>query len=224
MIYQGLIERLSFGGRPLVIICLAAAMFGSGLTLAGFMKLLHATFLGQPSPKLRKDITEVSWTMWLPCVLLACLCVIFGVFANQIPMKYFILPAVGGGVGFIGNWYAGLSTLLILFGFFLGLFFFNFKALRPIVREDTAYVGGENLDLQETRVTGIDFYNTFKELKTLKIIYQQAQAGAFDIYEQGKTIVFGVGRFLQFLHNGVLPTYLVWTLLGMIALFFALVR
>jgi len=224
MIYQGLVERLSFGGRSLVIVCLAAAMFGSGLTLASFMKLLHATFLGQPSPKLRKDITEVSWTMWLPCLLLAFLCVIFGVFANLIPMKYFILPAVGGGVGFIGNWYAGLSTLLILFGFFLGLLIFSFKAFKPIVREDVAYVGGENLDLQETRVSGTEFYNTLKELKTLRIIYKQAQAGAFDIYEQGKTLVFGIGRFLQFLHNGVLPTYLVWTLLGMIALFFALVR
>ncbi|MFH0827460.1 MAG: hypothetical protein V1923_06245, partial [Candidatus Omnitrophota bacterium] len=90
--------------------------------------------------------------------------------------------------------------------------------------EDTAYVGGEDFDLQETRVTGTEFYNTFKELKTLGVIYKQAQAGTFDIYEQGKTIVFGIGRFLQFLHNGILPTYLVWTLLGMIALFFALIR
>ena len=162
--------------------------------------------------------------MWLPCLLLAGLCVIFGVFANLIPMKYFILPAVGGGVGFIGDWYAGLSTLLILFGFFLGLLLFKFKVLKPVLREDATYIGGESIDLQETRVTGTDFYNTFKELKTLKLIYKQAHAGAFDIYEQGKRIVFGIGRFLQFLHNGVLPTYLVWTLLGMIALFFALIR
>jgi formate hydrogenlyase subunit 3/multisubunit Na+/H+ antiporter MnhD subunit len=223
MIYQGLIQRLSFEGRPLVTICLAAAMFGSGLTLASFMKLLHATFLGQPSPKLRKPITEAPWTMWLPCVLLALICVVFGVFANQIPMKYFILPAVEG-VGFIGSWYAGLSTLLILFGFFLGLLIFNFKALKPVIRVDEAYVGGEVLALEESRVTGTEFYNTLKELKGLKSIYKRAEAGAFDIYEQGKTIVFGIGRFLQFLHNGVLPTYLVWTLLGMIALFFAFVR
>ncbi|MFH1458412.1 MAG: proton-conducting transporter membrane subunit [Candidatus Omnitrophota bacterium] len=223
MIYQGLIERLSFGGRPLVIICLAAAMFGSGLTLAGFMKLLHAVFLGQPSQKYRKPVTEVSWAMWLPCVLLALICVIFGVFANQIPMKYFILPAVGG-VGFIGNWYAGLSTLLIMAGFLLGLFILSLKGLRPVIREDQPYVGGEVFPLEEVRVTGTEFYNTFKELKTLRFIYKRAEAGAFDIYEQGKTAVFGIGRFLQFLHNGVLPTYLVWTLLGMIALFFVLVR
>jgi hypothetical protein len=88
-------------------------------------------------------------------------------------------------------------------------------------------VGAETADLAdlaEHRVTGTEFYNTVKEFGILRSIYQKAEAGFFDIYEQGKAIVFGMGKFLQYLHNGVLPTYLVWTLLGMMGLFFILLK
>ena len=50
MVYQGLITayQVSAGNyRVFILMALVAAMFGSGLTLASFMKLLHATFLGQ---------------------------------------------------------------------------------------------------------------------------------------------------------------------------------
>ena len=50
MVYQGLIGQLQTTNYPLrimIVISLTAAMFGSGLTLASFMKLIHATFLGQ---------------------------------------------------------------------------------------------------------------------------------------------------------------------------------
>ncbi|MFZ2602887.1 MAG: proton-conducting transporter membrane subunit [Candidatus Omnitrophota bacterium] len=225
MIYQGLIQRLNAGHWPLIsVICLVAALFGSALTLASFMKLLHAAFLGQPDKAIAsKRINEVGWQMWFPCVILAGICVVFGVFANQIPLKYFILPAING-VTFIGTWYAGLSTALIIVGLILGALVFKLRVLKPKIRPDTAFVGGETLDLKETRVTGTDFYNTVKEFGVLKSIYNKAERGFFDIYEQGKTLIFGIGRFLQFLHNGVLPTYLVWTLLGMIGLFLVLMR
>lgn len=225
MIYQGLIQRLNAGQWPLIsVICLVAALFGSALTLASFMKLLHAVFLGQSDKAIAsKRINEVSWQMFLPCVILAGICVVFGVFANQVPLKLFILPAISG-VTFIGTWYAGLSTALIIAGLILGALVFMLRQLKPKIRPDTTFVGGETLDLEETRVTGTDFYNTVKELGILKNIYSKAEKGFFDIYEQGKILIFGIGRFLQFLHNGVLPTYLVWTLLGMIGLFLVLMR
>jgi len=90
------------------------------------------------------------------------------------------------------------------------------------MRQDTAFVGGEAIDLKQDRVTGTEFYNTIKELRVLGAIYKRAEAGLFDIYEQGKNIVFGIGKSLQYLHNGVLPTYLVWMLLGMMGLFMVL--
>ena len=48
MIYQGIIESARGGGH-LWVLWLVAAMFGSALTLASFMKVVHAVFLGQPS-------------------------------------------------------------------------------------------------------------------------------------------------------------------------------
>jgi hypothetical protein len=92
------------------------------------------------------------------------------------------------------------------------------------MRKDSSFTGAETVALEPTRVSGTEFYNTIKELGILKGIYKKAEAGFFDIYEQGKAIVFGMGKFLQYLHNGVLPTYLVWTLLGMMGLFFILLK
>ena len=157
--------------------------------------------------------------MWLPCIVLATLCVTFGIFANQIPLKYFILPVVGG-VTFIGSWYATLSTLLIIVGLLLGLLIFQLKGLRPRIRQDTTFVGGETLDLDTARVTGTEFYNTIKELGYLRAIYKRAEAGFFDIYHQGKKFIFSFSGVLQYLHNGVLPTYLVWYLIGILGIFY----
>ncbi|MFH1397004.1 MAG: hypothetical protein ABIH27_00445, partial [Candidatus Omnitrophota bacterium] len=169
-------------------------------------------------------VSEVSWQMWLPGMFLAIICVIFGVFAYQIPLKYFIFPAIAGVIS-IGTWHAGLSTLLIIVGLVLGILIFKLKGLKPALRTDTVFTGAETVDLaEENEVSGTEFYNTIKELGFLKGIYKKAEAGFFDIYEQAKNMVFGIGRFLQYLHNGVLPTYLVWTLLGMIGLFWALIR
>ena len=92
------------------------------------------------------------------------------------------------------------------------------------MREDAAFVGGETTEAKQDIVTGTEFYNTVRELGILKSIYKKAEAGLFDIYEQGKHMVFAAGKFLQYLHNGVLPTYLVWTLLGMMGLFLVLLR
>ncbi|OGX14764.1 MAG: hypothetical protein A2166_05620 [Omnitrophica WOR_2 bacterium RBG_13_41_10] len=226
MVYQGLISSIQHPASSIQIVsivCLVAAMFGSGLTLASFMKLLHATFLGQPKTENRKPNTEVSWTMWLPCLILAIICIIFGVFAFQIPLKYFIFPVIKD-VTFIGIWYAGLSTLLIIAGLILGLLIFKLKGLRPNIRQDATFVGGEITDFAENRATGTEFYNTVKELGLLSTIYKRAEAGFFDIYEQGKKFIFYISGIFQYLHNGVLPTYLTWCLLGMIGLFYLLLR
>ncbi len=225
LVYQGLIERLTTGGHHLAVgLCLLAAMFGSALTLASFMKLLHATFLGKPAHNQTiRQVNDVPWQMWLPVVILALTCVKFGIFSQQIPIRFYIAPLLGS-ITFIGTWYAGLATLLVIVGLILGFLIFKLKELRPVIRQDTTFIGGETYDLEETRITGTEFYNTVKEIWILKIIYNKAQAGFFDIYEQGKRLVFGIGGFFQYLHNGILPTYLVWTLLGMIALFFLLLR
>ena len=222
MIYQGLVEKGKSGG-VLWVFCLAAAMFGSGLTLASFIKLIHAIFLGQKADAAgQSKKNEVSWQMLLPVITLAILCILFGVFAYQIPLKFFIIPALGTGVESIGKWQSLKATLFLFAGLAVGLVIYllgNFKS----VRMSDSYIGGEPVE-KDMRLSGTEFYNTVKEYGLLGGIYKKAEAGYFDLYEQFKNIVFGFGRFFRYLHNGVLPTYLVWALLGMIGLFLFFLR
>ena len=233
MVYQGLISQLQgldFGLKITSILCLVAAMIGSALTLASFMKLIHATFLGQRNNQITKlQIKEVPWTMWMPTVFLAGICIVFGVFAFGIPLKYFILPSLPPYYSllitdFLGFWTPGLATMLIIVGLILGLIVFKLGSLKLSIRKDTPFLGGETAVLEEGRVSGTEFYDTVKEINILGRIYQLAQDKFFDIYDVGRKVVFGITGVLHYLHNGVLPTYLVWCLLGMMIMFILMGR
>jgi formate hydrogenlyase subunit 3/multisubunit Na+/H+ antiporter MnhD subunit len=219
MIYQGLIQRLSFGKfSALTVFCLVAAMFGSALTLASFIKLIYSVYLRKFDSSVGiETVREVPKTMWIPSVFLAAVCIIFGIFAYQLPLKYLILPLLDG-VYFTGIWFAGTSTLLILAGLLLGIIIFRLKSVKPLMREDSAFVGGEELYSNDYAISGAQFYNTVKEIKVLSFIYNYAEKGIFDIYEQFKRVLQAGSVFLKYLHNGVLPSYLTWILLGMAVL------
>ena len=226
MVYQGIIQQVASQKSGVIslisLICLVAAMIGSGLTLASFMKLIHATFLGQrANGQTDRRADEVTWTMWLPPALLAGICILFGIFAFQIPLRLFISPILSGQ-SFIGFWSPGLATALIIVGLILGLIVFKLSKLKLSFRQDLPFIGGETSVLEESRVSGTEFYNTVKEINILSKIYKLAEAKFFDIYDQGQRGVFWVTGLLRNLHNGILPTYLVWCLLGMIVMFFVL--
>jgi NADH:ubiquinone oxidoreductase subunit 5 (subunit L)/multisubunit Na+/H+ antiporter MnhA subunit len=236
MIYQGIIKTAENGGY-LWIIYLAAAMFGSSLTLASFMKLIHAVFLGQPAkeqPWINQVLTkaeaminkrrETSSTMWIPPVLLAALCIIFGIFPYRIPLKIFIFPGLGEKIEFLGIWNVSLATILIIVGIIVGVIIYLLGTITK-ARETEAFIGGEILEKQPNmRISGTEFYNTIKEITPLDAIYRLAERKVFDIYHLGSIITFGFNKILSYLHNGILPTYLSWCLLGMIILFYILLR
>ncbi len=218
MVYQGLIEKGRSGGT-LWIFCIVAAVIGSALTLASFIKFMHAIFLGKSKDEKRN---EVSWTMWLGPVVLAGLCIIFGIFAYHIPLRHFIIPALQGSLRFIGIWPSSQATLFLGIGILVGILIYllgNFKG----VRETDSYIGGEEL-AKDMKLSGTEFYNTIKEMPLIKGLYLRAERKAFDIYDQTRRIVFFFIRIFQYLHNGILPTYLVWCLLGMIVFLFTIVR
>jgi len=215
MVYQSLVE-LGRQGHKLWILWLAAAMFGSALTLASFMKLIHAIFLGQKSKHLEnRTITEAPFPMLIPMAVLAVLCIIFGVFAGSSALEPFIKPAVKG-VAFSGFWEPVLATLFILIGLFLGAIIY-FLGRPGAVRESESYVGGEILE-KGLEVSGVDFYQTIQDMGFFKRIYKMAEKKYFDIYDQGKNLVFSISRIFQILHTGVLPTYIIWSLLGLLIL------
>lgn len=225
MVYQSLIE-MGKAGYKWWTIWLVVAMFGSALTLASFMKLLYTTFLSPKAsaakPKAHYD--EVSPLMWLPQVALAVLCVLFGIFAVQIPIKLFIAPSVNnfGPISYMGIWNAPLATLLIVAGIVFGALFFIIGQAIPAKRSKI-FIGGELLD-DNSGISGGSFYNTVKDMPFIGRIYKLAEKKVFDIYEEGSKGTFLLTDFLRWLHNGILPTYMVWCLVGMLVLFFLLVR
>jgi len=226
MVYQGIIE-LGKGGDKLWIIWLAAAMFGSALTLASFMKVIHTIFLGQRSEVRSREskIREVSASMWVPMVVLAGLCVIFGVFAYAVPLKHLIFPSVADMPAveeWLGWWRPGPATLLIIVGIGIGAIIYwvgNLKGLR----EDTPFIGGEVIP-DEHRVTGVDFYNTISDLKLLKGIYNGASKGLFDIYYIGANVVAVFTKAVQKVHTGILTAYFSWFLAGLLILIYILMK
>ncbi len=72
MVYQGIIE-MGRGGGYLWVLWLVAAMFGSALTLASFMKVLHAVFLGIRVKKAGDAPKEAGLLMAIPMLVIALL-------------------------------------------------------------------------------------------------------------------------------------------------------
>ena len=224
MVYQGTIDV----GGSIWPIFLIAAMFGSALTLASFVKVLHSVFLGE-KPKEIMEPKEVEFSMKVPLVILALFCVFFGIFA-QFPLKYFIGPVlevrfsgIGEAINLNGMWSPTLATTLLAFSLVCGIIFYrlgNIKALK----EGDIFVGGEPIDCEEVRISGIHFYDTIESTGFLKYLYKKAKARAFDPYEWGKTISFSLYSGLSKIHMGILPIYILWIIVGFAVLLFILMK
>jgi NADH:ubiquinone oxidoreductase subunit 5 (subunit L)/multisubunit Na+/H+ antiporter MnhA subunit len=217
---------------------LAVAMFGSALTLASFVKVLHSTFLGSREGA-EKKYKEVSWTMSVPMIVLALFCVAFGIFASY-PIDNFILTAFGTpgemiGAGVDGTmvarseimnptgWTPDIATLLIMIGLFVGIVFFYLGRMKK-VRVTPVFIGGNRMNESTMRFTGTDFYETIKKLKFIGPLYRDSGKGWYDPYN----IVAQTGSFfikgLKAIHNGVLSTYLSWCLIGLAVLLIYLLK
>lgn len=221
MIYQSLFE-LGKQGHSLWVVWLVAAMFGSGLTLASFMKLIHSVFLGIPSGQVQsRKVKEVGVGMLLPIVVLALLCVVFGVFAYTIPLKHLLLPVIPG-LQYIGIWSPGFSTTMILIGIVIGILIYLIGNMRiKTIREAGSFIGGEQLPV-ESRVTGTGFYTTIKKIPFVNAFYKWDEENVFDIYEQSGRISSGFANLFKRMHTGILTMYMVWMLSGLFILFILL--
>lgn len=218
MVYQGIIE---YGrqGHSLWIVALVAAMFGSAFTMASFMKLVHAVFLGRVS-KEYSQIKEAGFFTLLPMAVLSVLCVVFGLAAFRVPLKCLIIPATGLNISYAGLWNPLLATSLLVTGLGIGFlgYLFN-KKMRS--REVPPFIGGENIEGFD-KLSGVDFYNTVKKEEPFVHLYGKDDEMGFVRYIQKKKFMIVFTRVLQDLHNGVLPTQMVWALLGMVLMFFAM--
>jgi len=227
LIYQGVLGEKSLLGALLLVL----AVFGSGLTLASFVKVLYSVFWG-PRPGGLEVGPESSGTGWmkLPMLVLAAACILLGIWA-YLPISALFLPALsqlgipsadvrsGMGVGFIfstGNWDPVLGALLVVLGAVIGVVYYLFT-LRGRVRTCPSYVSGERIEpFERLHYPGTHFYLTVSRLVALETVYRDAEAGAFDpYYLSGK---YG-GRLVELLrsaHSGMLSTYVSWCVIGLI--------
>lgn len=213
MIYQGLFEGAKTGELSWSIFIIAA-MLGSALTLASFMKVVHSVFLSNIVKNYKEKIIEVPPLMLIPSVILATLCVVLG-FGYMIPADIFlssigfdyIPPSVGILLPSLG-----LFLIALIIGIILYLMLTFMK-----VRRVPSFVGGE-MPASQMSMSGTEFYKTIEEVNLFAKAYQGAKNKLFDTYEVGKGILFYVGNMFRYAHNGILPTYLTWIIFGCVIL------
>lgn len=218
MIYQGLLEMargLTPAQQLWLLVCLVLAVFGSALTLASFLKFLHAIFLGK-RPAKYNNIREAKANQWLATGLLSALCILFGLFALQIPLQKLIYPAlVENGFAipeFLGTYNPLLILGLFAFAFIIGIIVY--LAVKN-VRFDENYLGGMPA-LEKFRVSGTGFYNEIRNMRPLQQLYNAAEKRYFDIYDLGTRITFSLSGLFQKCHPGQLQLYVLYILIGVL--------
>jgi len=224
LVYQGVITS----GDSLWVLWLIAAMLGSALTLASFMKLIHAVFLGQPSEGVKKILADkkekgTAVSTAIPLVVLSALCVGIGIFAWKIPFAQLFSPEIRGPVDSPGIWQSGTATLMLIAGLVIGYLIYLAGTLKK-ARVVAPFVGGETLEENpDMRVSGVNFYKTIMELGLLKGIYRWAEKKLFDLYVVAGKIVAGIGIVFSFMHNGILSRYFLWFIIGLVVLCIVLI-
>ena len=217
MVYQSVLETASKHGSIWQIVlnlCFVLAVFGSALTLASFIKFIHAIFLSK-LPKKYDAVKEISFNNWIANLLLGALCVIFGVLVFAIPVKMFLLPIIGTGT--IKTFLLGFYSSKVILYFFaasilLGLIIYLvFKK----IRFDDEYVGTYPTT-EANRITGVEFYQEISNMRPFKKIYEWANKKYFDIYKWGTVFSLWLGDVFHKLHSGLLHTYAIWTLAGLV--------
>ncbi len=122
IIYQAAMEK---GEVFIAFISLAASV----LTLAYLMKFLHSAFFGHV-PKEFENVKEAPFIMLLPMLVLAGLCILFGVFPglllefiSKIEIFFGLEPIVYNLFGVetsLGSWHSGVVAILIFIALLLG--------------------------------------------------------------------------------------------------------
>ena len=224
MVYQGVIQMgatQAGGAAKLWPIWLLAAIFGGALTLAYSVKILHSMFLSRLPSEL-KDVKEISPLQIFPMVVLAFLCVFFGIFYH-VPLKMLIYPAldIEAGTVIFGTWESGLATILILIGIGLGVLILLVGGiLAKKVRIVPTWTCGEIQTNEQMTIPGTHFYKTVSTMGGLRQLYTSQEKGYFDTYDQGGRLGLALTEFLRWLHSGVLPMYLTWVTLGLLVILF----
>jgi len=221
LIYDAALERN-------VIFYIAAAL-GSFFTAISFLKLGHAAYLGKISEE-NKKVKESPLVMLLPMIILAAICVIFGIY-NAFPINKLIQPVLGAQAGehhfsgFPGNMKIGIITVLVLLGAVASHIFGFKKTGSGLKAVDYIHYAPGFSGLYKKAEQGVfDPYNL--GLKIVNVVSKIAWAidKAFDwIYEKlAVGIVFASSSRLKRIHTGNYSMYIGWSILGMLFVYLSL--
>ena len=217
LVYDGALERGT--------IFYLAALAGSFLTAASFLKLGHAAYLGKRAAA-NDGVKEAPLSMLLPMIVIAGMCVLFGVY-NPLPLNHLIQPVLGARMeghtfaGLPGNWWLVAATCIVL-----GLALVN--------------------HLYGVRRTGagLGAVDHIHHAPVLEGIYDRAERRWFDPYDLGLRVVavvsqilWGLDRAIDWLydslavglattlgkgirlaHTGQYAMYVIWSLAGAAAI------
>ena len=216
MIYQGIIDFGSGTGlsNKLWVVWLGFAVLGSALTLASFIKFIGGIFLSRRNTDFN-NIKEVPVIMWVPLVILALFCIMFGVLATNLVVPKLFMP-VAGDFQFTGFWDSTVVSILVLISIILGIGLYLATGIKKFRTEDS-FIGGE----KTREITGYpapEFYKTILEFKLFSLIFRKAEEKWFDIYDLAKRFVLWLSHKLSEIHTGVLPDYVIWVFAGLIVM------
>jgi len=221
MIYQGIIDFGKGSGlsNQLWIVWLGLAVLGSALTLASFIKFTGGIFLGRQEKSL-SHVKEVSPVMWIPMLVLAAICIGFGVFSTPWVVPKLFMP-VAGSFEFTGTWASGTVSILVLVSIVLGLIIYLLGNTRNF-RTSDSFVGGEKIQ-DQTSFSTLEFYKSLQEFPWLGHMFRWARERKFDLYELSRLFVSWLGRLFSRLHTGVLHDYALWVFAGLLILLLLLI-
>jgi NADH-quinone oxidoreductase subunit L len=214
LVYEGALERSW--------VFYAAALLGSFLTAASFLKLGHAVYLGRP-PEGQKQVMEAPASMLAPMAVLASLCIMFGLY-NVLPIQGMIQPILGEH-RLEGHSYGGLpSSAMLVLMTLAALAGAYLNHLYGVEKSGRAYGAADHIH----------------NAPGLSVIYEKAGRRCFDPYDQGMKLLeafakamysldravdwlYGVmsvraaqiaGGWIRTCHTGSYALYIIWSLLG----------
>lgn len=195
-----------------------AALLGSFLTAASFLKLGHAAYLGKRNQE-NENARESSLPMLIPMIVIAAICVLFGLY-NRFAVGYFLEPVLGEQ-----KFAEHTSTLLIA----LTVIVLISALLHHIIG---AKINGG----------GVKAVDHIYHAPVLSGIYNRAEKRYFDPYDIALKIINGLSKVLWLIdrvidkfydsvsvnsayvlgngirraHTGNYSLYVVWALVGTI--------
>lgn len=222
LVYDGALER--------GWIFYAAAVLGSFLTAASFLKLGHAAYFGR---KASSPAKEAPISMLIPMITIALLCVLFGVW-NYLPLKYLIQPILGEHIlegrnfyGFPTNAMLIIVTILVLIAAVINHIYGVKKSGSAIKAADHIhYAPVFSWIYEKAEKKYFDPYDIGRGLVRLFSSAMSAADKAIDwVYNEAVPASAGIiTNRVRRLHNGNYNTYIIWSIAGMILAIIFLMR